>query len=283
MVRLRAADLLTADSATVVTREREAKVIALVGPNEAGKTSLIASIYEQFQKGPAGSFTFRGSETLHGFEMACHHARAVSRRAVPYTERTGFGSGLKFYHLSLQALSGKVVDVLLADRPGEDYRALSDAPSASTGFSEVTRADAIAVLVDGKRLSDVSLRHNARAHTEMTLQALVDCGALGGVRRLVLVLTKLDLVRAGDRATETEAAFAAMAERARTRHANVFQDTVAFSVAASPTSGSVARGHGVVGLLEYWLRETSPQQIGGDGATPARFFQSFSGDEGQTW
>ncbi len=56
-------------------REFEASVIAIVGPSAAGKTSLIAGLYELFLRGPVGAFEFAGSKTLHAFEEVCHGAR----------------------------------------------------------------------------------------------------------------------------------------------------------------------------------------------------------------
>jgi hypothetical protein len=143
-------------------------------------------------------------------------------------------------------------------------------------FSEIARADTVTVLVDGKRLSDLSARHNARAHSELIVQALVDGEALGAVRRLSMVLTKLDLVRAGKRAADTESTFDSMVKRMRQRFGGVFDDIAAFPIAASPTTSSVQRGHGVVALFEYWMQPRAIAPIEESAQVPERFFQRLT-------
>jgi hypothetical protein len=164
---------LNVADASAVLRAGETRVVAIIGPTAAGKTTLIASLYNLFQKGPVAKLHFARSRTLSAFEQAWHHTRAVSQRATPYTERTPLSSGVGFYHLGLRnPLSPAVLDLLLADRPGEDYRSAADDPSVSAGFIEVLRADSISILVDGHRLIDVGARHNLLSEIQMILQGL---------------------------------------------------------------------------------------------------------------
>jgi len=66
-------------------------VVAIIGPTDAGKTSLIASLYDLLQEGPVAGIGFARSLTLHAFEQACHDARAAlaTRRSAQRTDAAG--------------------------------------------------------------------------------------------------------------------------------------------------------------------------------------------------
>ncbi|MGA2987746.1 MAG: hypothetical protein ABSG32_28490 [Terriglobia bacterium] len=245
---------LSAEDASAVLRAGEARVLAIIAPADAGKTSLIASLFGLFQNGPVGEFHFAGSRTLYAFEQACHHARAASGRAKPDTLRTPIGP-VKFYHLGVgTAPPSPVLDLLLADRSGEAYRSAADDPSVAGEFVEVHRADSITVLLDGERLLDVGARHNLRSEIEMMLQGLIDGDAIGKCQRIALVLTKLDLIQTSpdlDR-QRTENDFCMMVSSVRNVVGHMVSGIVPFRVAASPATDVLPRGHGVADLLKFW-------------------------------
>jgi hypothetical protein len=273
------AELIEIEDARRLARANTARLIALVGASESGKTSLLASLFDQFQKGPLEGYSLRQCVTLHGFERASHHSRVSSRRDVPYTERTPLGSGLKFYHLGLQSSQGERVDLLLADRPGEDYRSASDDPQNAASFIELTHADSLTLLIDGERLSDPVARHNTKAEVDLTLQGLVESGIFGPVRRLAVVLTKLDTVVGSERSQAIEAEFDGIVGRLTRKFGHCMQEIVTFKVAASPNDiRHLPHGHGVSTLFNYWigtgmsLRDNSPK------IDIVRFFHRFKGE-----
>ena len=179
-VGLPGASTLTPSETSRLLRGGDARVIAIIGPRDAGKTSLIASLYELFQAGPVSEIGYAQSQTLQAFEQACHDARAASRRGVPDMNRTPLG-GVRFYHLSLAGgPAGDRLALVLGDRAGEEYKSAADDVSVVMTFSEVRRADTLTVLVDGQRLIDPVARHNLRSEIVMMLQALVDGGAGSG-------------------------------------------------------------------------------------------------------
>jgi len=49
--------------------------------------------------------------------------------------------------------SSNILNLLFADRSGEDYRSVADDPSVATEFVEVCRAEIITALVNGERCS----------------------------------------------------------------------------------------------------------------------------------
>ena len=99
-IGLPGADTLTTAEASRLLCRSDARMIAIIGPRDAGKTSLIASLYDLFQEGPVLEIGYAQSRTLQAFERACHDARATSRRNAPHIYRTPL-SGVRFYHLDL--------------------------------------------------------------------------------------------------------------------------------------------------------------------------------------
>lgn len=258
VVSLSRGECLPVAQASEVLRSGEARVLAIIGPTSSGKTSLIASIYETFLRPPVGDFQFARSRTLFAFERACHDARAASRRPEPQTEHTPhtpLPGGVSFYHLGLRKRTGsRVLDLVLADRTGEDYRSAANDPSVSSGFPEVKRADSLTLLVDGERLLDHGARHNVRSEVEMILQGLVDADVTSTSQRVSLVLTKLDIVRGAPSAEgqRTEADFEALVQNVRRLFGSHFRDIVPLQVAASPKSNVLPHGYGVSEVLQFW-------------------------------
>lgn len=244
------------EAASGLMRRGASRVIAVIGPREAGKTSLIAGVYDLFQTGPVSGIQFRRSETLHAFEQTCHDARAASRRGEPHMHRTPFQQ-VRFYHLEVSN-SGPAenISMLFADRAGEEYRSATDDVALVAEFHEISRADTLTVLVDGQRLLDAGARHNVRNDTIMMLQALRDGDALRSASQFALVLTKLDLVMESEYRARAMQDFNALLADARRMFGVVFSVVEGFQVAASPKGAAVQRGAGVPELIQYWLRET---------------------------
>jgi hypothetical protein len=246
---------LNVASVAAVLGRGASRIIAVVGPRETGKTSLVASLYDLLQMGPIGDISFARSKTLSAFEMACHDARAASRRGIPHMERTRRGEVL-FYHLELGGgVAKEGVTLLLGDRSGEEYSDVADDISAAADLVEVKRADAITVLIDGARLLDAGRRHNIRMDITMILQGLIDGGVLCNEQRIALVLTKLDLIQASQHRTRAEADFQGLHDHLSATLAGRFGRFEMFKIAASPATADMARGTGIAQLIDFWLAE----------------------------
>lgn len=247
------ADTLTPASASRILRSHEARVVAILGPKGAGKTSLIASLYDLLQEGAVGGAEYARSETLHAFELACHDARAVSRRGEPEMERTPFGE-VRFYHLDLVGgPAGAGVGLLLGDRAGEEYRLAADNVGNLDPFPEIRRADTLTVLIDGQRLLDPGARHNLRSETTMILQALADGGVLREGQALTLVLTKLDEIETSPQGDRAKIDFDSLHGQIVRLFGDRFSHVTRCFVAASPKNSTVPRGTGVADVLASWV------------------------------
>lgn len=262
-IKLRSADTLSLRDASAVLRAGPTRLIAIVGPSDAGKTSLIAGLYDLFQRGKINNVCFARSQTLRAFEAACHDARSESRRAEPHINRTPYGE-VTFYHLEVAGgLAGEGIALLLGDRAGEEYREAANDSSISASLHEILRADTITVLIDGDRLLGVN-RHNVRIDAVMILEGLLAGDALAAKPRVALVLTKLDAVMGSQFADRVERDFAKIFEDISQRFGHTFQCISLFRVAASPKSPAAERGAGVSELLDYWMGSAMPPVHTGD-------------------
>ena len=258
-IALASGETLDRDRASTLQRRRVSRSIGLIGPNDSGKTSLIAGVYDLLQEGPVSGVTFAGSSTLIGFEKVCHLARAVSKRTIPHTERTSRGADATFFHLDLHQESVGLTSLFISDRSGEDYLAATDQISQADQFFEIRRADCITLLVNGAQLADSETRHEVRAATPQIVEALVEAGSIRTGCRLAIVLTKKDSVVASQHAERVQRDFDGLVKSISQSYDLSLGEVRPFVIAASPKDcAQVARGEGVGDLLLFWLQANPP-------------------------
>lgn len=282
-IALSSGEALDRDKASILQRRRVSRSIGLIGPNDSGKTSLIAGMYDLLQQGPVSGVAFAGSSTLIGFEKVCHLARAASRRTVPHTERTSRGTEATFFHLDLHQEEVGLTSLFIGDRSGEDYLAATDQISQADQFFEIRRADCITLLVNGDQLADSALRHEVRAATPHIVDALVEARAIRAGCRLAIVLTKKDSVVASQHADRAQEDFDRLVKSISDSHTAYLGEIKQFVIAASPKDcEQVARGEGLGDLLWFWLHASLPAVVLGDGARPGfeRMIDLLTDEEG---
>jgi hypothetical protein len=259
LVSLSLGDALNRAQASSLQRRRLSRLVGIIGPNDSGKTSLLASIYDLLQEGPVANVGFAGSSTLVGFEKVCHDARAASRRDTPHMERTSAGADAVFFHLDLRLANGGLVALFIGDRSGEDYLAAADALSRADEFFELRRADVVTLLVNGEHLASSEYRHEAKAVSQQVVDALVEAGSFRLGCKLAIVLTKQDYVLESSHAERVKRDFDGIADSLSERHSHYFSDIERFIVAASPKDiTKLKRGDGVDRLLQFWLLPDAP-------------------------
>ena len=205
-IPLPSVDLLSIEGADELLRQYPAKIIAVVGERDAGKTTLVTEIYERYLRGAFAGFNFADSRTLIGFERKSFLSRADSGEDTPDTPRTSIKDGLRFFHLALSSDDdGRRRDLLIAERAGEAYKNARDTPSQSADLLELQKAQIVVLILDGRRVTEHKHRSEAFAAVRGIARAMVDSGALSPQVELHLVTTKCDLLDGGDGVTAQEA------------------------------------------------------------------------------
>lgn len=176
----------------VFLRAHIPSVVALVGEQDSGKTTLLAELYGHFCRGPIGPFTFQSSQTLIGFAKQHHLALLSSGLGSPKTPRTSRSEPASYYHLAVRRNSGPLRQLIISDRSGETYEAARTNTSLLSELIEFSEAKRIVFLLDSDKLTNVEFRANYSREMRQMLRALRDNKILRKNVPLELLTTKLD-------------------------------------------------------------------------------------------
>lgn len=264
-------EALTSPETAEITSRARAQVILLAGAQESGKTTLLASLFWCFQRGPFAQFSFSDSFTLMGLERRSWRSRTASMELVPHIERSKLATR-RYLHLQLATANTlKLTDLLFCDLPGELFEAVVNRPSAASDITELGRADHLTLLVDGAKLRRLDLRQSAQRDAWLLLRGLLDSKQLSLSVPIEVVFTKIDMF--GGDPLETERAvdpdlFASEAETmayiqdVKRDFSNEFApmrvNLSFFETAAQDTSQKYELGYGVDALLTKWATEVRP-------------------------
>lgn len=255
-VAIWSSDKLSAIDLSELSRRRKLRVVALVGEEKVGKTTLLTSIFEAYCKGPFAGLTFAGSETLLAFAKLHSFALLSSGRLSPTVPRTSRRDPLSFFHLALARDGGGTVDLAIADRSGETYADARTSTDLIGTLTEFDVADRVCFLLDGARLCSKDERTAYTRNFRQMINALHDNGALARAKDIEVLSTKLDVSR-GKNAADVG-------------YANEFQARIvsdfevkglrmsSHEVCALPKAD---RTIGIVGLDELVARWTAPPPL----------------------
>jgi Double-GTPase 2 len=257
---------LTVDEASEVTAEHEAKVIVLAGEPDAGKTTLLATIYELFSKGDVPEYSFAGTQTILAFERACFPSRTASGNQKPVTDRTRH-TRPRFYHLSLRE-AGETRNrkhLLMGDISGEVFQRASDNQAETEKLSYLKRADVFVLILDGDKIQSRTERQEVAQRASLIFRALLKAGMLTKESRVQVLVSKFDCFDPAD-ANSTEF-LAYLKQDLESRYANQFKSYVVSEIASRPANDRVDFAYGVRELLMPWL---SDRELAWDSALPSR-------------
>lgn len=252
------------------------RLVALLGPYDAGKTSLLASFFLQLANGQYGDLPYRfaSSRTLLSFDRLVLRANRWKGQAEDQiVDHTTGEAGPQFLHLGLRplertardvVLAPRHIDVLFSDIAGEQAMKWSQKAtgSAAVTLGFVRRSDAVLVLADAAKL----MRPEGRAYDgEIAglLRRVADVVRRAPYRPSVsLVFTKIDRVpefmSGGIRATVPfeEAPWKDLLRAGAIRTAmRALQgqglDLAAFAVSAFPTAMEQGQSVGVVAPFHH--------------------------------
>lgn len=251
------------EEALTITRAAPTQVVVIAGAEESGKSTLLASIYERFLRGPWAGFQFAGSSTLLGFEQLCHPGRGVSGRQRPHTHRTKLTQGRQLLHLRLRPENGgDRKDMLLSDLSGEEFGHIRDSILDAQDLGMVKAAHHFVLLIDGEKIADPKLRQKGRDDASLLLRIFVEQGLLREWSRVDLVFSKWDV--ADNAATRTEAtAFADLiTDELTAKYSSRLARMRSFKVSARDPTGALLPAHGIEDAIRSWVLDgpvsTSP-------------------------
>lgn len=189
-------DALITENVDAFLRKKDVSIISIVGDSDSGKTTLVCSIYEKFLKGEFANLAFKGSQTLYGFEKRAHYSRIDSGNTTPDTQRTSMLDGLKFFHLSLVSKEEKnrEINFMISDRAGENYEEARSNPEAALRLFEIKKSHVVALLVDGKKISNPMQRVSVTQSVKQMLRILVENQLVGLDSVVQILITKTDLI-----------------------------------------------------------------------------------------
>lgn len=256
-------DSLDAAGCDALLRAVGGKMIGIVAGPEAGKTTLIATIYEMIHRGMIEGIGFAGSETLRGYEERCHLARLASNAPKADTHRTPTSATLNFTHLRLSC-GHTIGDVIFSDRSGEHFDNVLDMPNEIGSFSELVRADAIWLIVDLHLLS--TAKHSITSQMRRLVMAMNEADLLVG-KQMVLVGTKADLFVAHQDEENIRGRLNNLAGDLRARVGSDVEIS-SYVVASRAMPGSTEIGAGFQTLVETLFPESPAAYYESSSATP---------------
>jgi GTPase SAR1 family protein len=181
---------------TEILRANATPIVLLVGSAKCGKTTLLASLHDSFQRGSSfAGYVCAGSKTLIGFEERCFDSRAASGGDIPTTLRTRPAEGLLFYHLRLrnEDLKTPIKHLLVADMSGELYGAAMDSATEMRKQTIIRRADHFVHLIDAGRLTSNEFRALTRSNATLLFRRCLEERMFDVDARVDVLLTKWDI------------------------------------------------------------------------------------------
>jgi hypothetical protein len=184
-----------ADLAFVAGRARP-RIIATIGPQNAGKTTMLGAWYLLLGRGAADlrAGQFAGSFSLAGWEAVAETLRWAPGQAPGFpphtTSRSGRAPGL--LHLSFRAGQEQPTDYLFTDAPGEWFHRWAinrDGPEAAGARWIAKHADVLLLVADREALSGATMG-SARSALQLLAARVADERKS---RPVALVWTKADV------------------------------------------------------------------------------------------
>jgi hypothetical protein len=260
IIALPTGEELSLEDSYRLTARALARVIVIAGDVDSGKTTLIASMYDQFNYGTFAEYAFAGSETLAGWERRCFLSRIESGRGEPETVRTP-GTDCLLLHLRLRSPEPKNAsqDMLLTDVSGEAFRLIRDSTEECRQFVILKRADHFAVAIDGGKLADPRQRQEVLHSALQIVRSCIDAEMLTTRSYINVLFTKYDLLKPHLEEAGVKEFLTHVVDEFRRRFENRVSRLRFFDVAARPSSGALPKAYGLEALIRCWV-EDSPFQ-----------------------
>jgi len=251
-IKLFSGEYLSLDEITMISHKFPYRLITILGNPDSGKTTLLATLYDLFQKGPFNEFMFSGSLTQIGFERSCHFSRIHSGNEIPDTERT-VSSAFQYGHLALKkkdALNKKAINLLISNISGERYMEALESSQSMKEISFIKKSDFLIIMIDGGKIANLKERSGELFNTSTFIQKAIEEGVFDKQTDLKIILSKWDLLH-----KDSTFNFSEIIEEPLTRKYLNRVNSIAFSkIASRPLAQdeNIKFGHGVHNLLVEW-------------------------------
>jgi double-GTPase-like protein len=263
VVSLRSGRLLSLSETSDLARTTATTLVTLVGPPDAGKSTLLTTIHDCLRQSRFQALTFSGSRTLVAFEELCHLSRIASELNEPDTERTKFSEEEFFYHLTVNRAGEQSLprSLFVMDVAGEGFDDLRKAHENCLAITSLKRTEFLTLMFDGDKLRTLKAIEGDKRHFAKEryiaiedainfLKCVWDSGAVKSECKLQLIVTKVDKLQD----VPAKKAIAEMQATLQRRLETRFPNRSFLEVAARPKNGGNTRtAHGVEALLQTWL------------------------------
>lgn len=195
---------LSLQEAEGIVQRSPARLISVLGPYDAGKTSLMASFFLQIAGGQYGALPYRfaSSRTLYGFQDLVARANRwtgkPNEQIVDHTPKEESAQAGRFLHLGLRPRDDKDdrhIDLLLTDVAGEwieSWTRRAD-DEARRRLAFIPRSGGFIVVVDAFELLGNDGMKMDMAIGRLIRRIVAAAGTRKG-RGLALVLSKFDRI-----------------------------------------------------------------------------------------
>lgn len=183
------------DDVDVIAARGTPHVVGIIGPHNAGKTTLLAAWYLLLCRGQkVPDRKFAGSASFEGWESLAHWLRWGPQVSPTFPPHTTMGQGRKpgLLHLAFRRGGGSHEDVLLTDAPGEWFEkwAVQREDSEAAGARWIiNHADVFLLVMDSESLTGPG-RGRARGLMVQLARRLRD---ERGQRPVCILWTKTDV------------------------------------------------------------------------------------------
>ncbi|HEX8515187.1 MAG TPA: hypothetical protein VF868_03230 [Bacteroidia bacterium] len=233
------------------------RLIVLAGSVDAGKTTLLASLFQLFQeRNDFAEYKFAGSQTLIGLEKRCFKSRLTSDREKATTDRTILLDDDEFIHLKVKKLNGNKVDLLFTDVSGEKFKNFANSSEECKKFELAKRADHFVLFIDSDSLSDKAARQNIKTSSLNILRGLIETEMLRPETYIEIVFSRWDLLLA-KADVQLHKEFAIKVKEEILQKYGTINKRISFYEIASRPNSELDFGYGIDKLLPEWA-EKSP-------------------------
>jgi Double-GTPase 2 len=239
-----------------LAKSRPVQWIVLAGPTDAGKTTLLTSLYELFQWRKVEGYAFAESNSLPAFEERCYLSRRDSGNVVPHTQRTPYkGPDPQYLHLRIRSTEGlrPFRDFLFTDVSGEMFEHARDSTTECKEMIFLKRANHFLLFLDSAKGVQQDKRWAMFEDGRALLRSCLDSEMIGANCVVNVVWSRFDYFVARE-AEDRHRLFRVEAEKELRETFDQLGPRLMFSeVAARPLEAPALHiGHGVVALLKQW-------------------------------